>query len=65
MGNPYFLLPAAPNGSDPEPSINSNFNCTNFRRTMATCKSLKCWCTLSDALSIKNKSLEPKATSYS
>ena len=27
MGNPYFLLPAAPNRPDPELSINSNFNC--------------------------------------
>lgn len=27
MGSPYILLPAAPNGPDPQLSINSNFNC--------------------------------------
>ena len=45
MGKPYFLLLAAPSGPNPDFSINSSFNCTNFRRTVATCKSMKCWCT--------------------
>ena len=59
IGNPYFLLPAASNGPDPELSINSNFNCTNFRRTVATCKFLKCWYTNADSLS--NKFIELKS----
>ena len=45
MGNLYFLLPAAPNEPDPDLSINSNLNCTNFRRTVTTGKSMKCWYT--------------------
>ena len=45
MGNLYFILLAAPSGPNPDFSIKSSFNCTNFRRTVATCKSIKCWCT--------------------
>ena len=45
MGNPYFLLLVAPSGPNPDFSINSSFNGTNFRKTVATCKSMKCWCT--------------------
>ena len=60
MGNLYFLLPAAPSGPDPDLSINSNFNRTNFRMTVATGKSMKCWYTNAGSLFNKFNKLKFK-----